>query len=146
METVKLFDEYSIAVCNPTYFQNRDMCFENIDNYNFIQFNSRPKAWYEYFKQQDLNIEGTIDGPRFDTFQASISAALAGYGIALVPSNFIKSELQSKNLVKVFDYVMQGRGSYYATYPLSLGNSYKVRMILEWLSNYIENYIEPSNE
>ena len=146
METVKLFDEYSIAVCSPTYFQNRDICFKNINNYNFIQFNSRPNAWYEYFKQQDLNIEGTIDGPRFDTFQACISAALAGYGIALVPSHFIESELQTKDLVKVFDYVMQGRGSYYVTYPLSLGNSYKVRMVLEWLSNYIESYIEPSSE
>lgn len=140
METIKLLDEYSIAVCSPTYFQDQDLCFESIANYDFIQFNSRPNAWYEYFKQQDLNVEGTIDGPRFDTFQACISAALAGYGIALVPSHFIESELQTKKLVKVFDYIMQGRGSYYVTYPLSLGNSHKVKRVLEWLSKYIENY------
>lgn len=139
METVKLFDEYCIAVCNPTYLQNQDTCLQDTDDYTFIQFNSRPNSWYEYFKQQEINIEGTFIGPRFDTFQACISAALAGYGIALVPLHLVDAELKSKKLIKVFDHVMQGRGSYYITYPLSLGSSYRIKVILEWMSSYIED-------
>lgn len=139
METVKLFDEYCIAVCNPTYLQNQDTCLQDSDDYTFIQFNSRPNSWYEYFKQQEINIEGTFIGPRFDTFQACISAALAGYGIALVPLHLVDAELKSKKLIKVFDHVMQGRGSYYITYPLSLGSSYRIKVILEWMSSYIED-------
>lgn len=139
METVKLFDEYCIAVCNPTYLQNQDTCLQDTDDYTFIQFNSRPNSWYEYFKQQEINIEGTFIGPRFDTFQACISAALAGYGIALVPLHLVDAELKSKKLIKVFDHVMQGRGSYYITYPLSLGSSYRIKVVLEWMSSYIED-------
>ena len=139
METVKIFDEYCIAVCNPAYLQNQDNFLKAIDDYIFIQFNSRPNSWYEYFKQQEINIEGTFIGPRFDTFQACISAALAGYGIALVPLHLVDAELKSKKLIKVFDHVMQGRGSYYITYPLSLGSSHRIKVILEWMSSYIED-------
>lgn len=142
MEAIKLFDEYSVAVCSPDYLKDKEPCTSKINNFTLLQLSSRPSAWYEYFKQQDISIEGTFVGPRFDTFHTTISAALLGYGIALVPLRLVAPELQSGTLVTVWSYAAKGRGAYYLSYPLSLGRSHKVKVILEWVSAYLEKTAE----
>lgn len=138
MESIKLFDEYSVAVCRPEYLADKVPCTNNIDNCTLLQLSSRPSAWYEYFRQQDISIDGTFVGPRFDTFHTTISAALLGYGIALVPLRLVAPELQTGALVPAWHYIAKGRGAYYMSYPLSLGHSHKIKVILEWISTYLE--------
>lgn len=138
MEAIKLFDEYSVAVCHPEYLTDKAPCTSNINNCTLLQLSSRPSAWYEYFRQQDISMDATFVGPRFDTFHTTISAALQGYGIALVPLRLVAPELQSGALVTAWSYAAKGRGSYYMSYPLSMGSSHKVKVILEWVSNYLE--------
>ena len=138
MEAIKLFDEYSVAVCQPEYLRDKNPDTSSIDNGMLLQLSSRPSAWYEYFKQQDISIEGTFVGPRFDTFHAAIAAALLGYGIALVPLRLVEPELQSGALVMAWDHAAKGRGSYYLCYPLSLGRSHKVKVLLEWITLYLK--------
>lgn len=142
MEAIKLFDEYSVAVCNPDYLKDKAPCTSNIDNFTLLQLSSRPSAWYEYFKQQDISIDGTFVGPRFDTFHTIISAALLGYGIALVPLRLVAPELQSGTLVTAWSYAAKGRGAYYLSYPLSLGRSHKIKVILEWISAHLKKTTE----
>ena len=137
MEAIKLFDEYCVAVCQPQYLQDKILSAECLDDYVLLQISSRLSAWYEYFKQQDISVDGTFVGPRFETFHACISAALLGYGIALVPLRLVEPELQSGALVMAWDYAAKGRGSYYVTYPLSSGQSHKVKAVLEWITAYL---------
>lgn len=138
MESIKLFDEYSVAVCCPKYLADKEPCTSNIDNCTLLQLSSRPSAWYEYFRQQDISIDGTFVGPRFDTFHTIISAALLSYGIALVPLRLVAPELQSGALIPAWRHVAKGRGAYYMSYPLSLGHSHKIKIISEWISTYLE--------
>lgn len=138
MEAIKLFDEYNVAVCHPDYLKDKTPCTSNIDKCTLLQLSSRPSAWYEYFRQQNISIDGTFVGPRFDTFYTTISAALLGYGIALVPLRLVAPELQSGALVTAWSYAAKGRGAYYMSYPLSLGSSHKLKAILEWISAYLE--------
>lgn len=138
MEAIKLFDEYNVAVCHPDYLKDKTPCTSNIDNCTLLQLSSRPSAWYEYFRQQDISMDGTFVGPSFDTFHTTISAALLGYGIALVPLRLVAPELQSGALVTAWSYAAKGRGAYYMSYPLSLGNSHKLKVILEWILAYLE--------
>lgn len=138
MEAIKLFDEYNVAVCHPDYLKDKTPCTSNIDKCTLLQLSSRPSAWYEYFRQQDISMDGTFVGPSFDTFHTTISAALLGYGIALVPLRLVAPELQSGALVTAWSYAAKGRGAYYMSYPLSLGNSHKLKVILEWISAYLE--------
>ena len=143
MESIKLFDEYCVAVCQPQYLRDKTLsteCLtsrECLDDYVLLQISSRLSAWYEYFKQQDISVDGTFVGPRFETFHACISAALLGYGIALVPLRLVEPELQSGALVMAWDYAAKGRGSYYVTYPVSSGQSHKVKAVLEWITAYL---------
>ena len=137
MEAIKLFDEYCVAVCQPQYLRDKTLSAECLDDYVLLQISSRLSAWYEYFKQQDISVDGTFVGPRFETFHACISAALLGYGIALVPLRLVEPELQSGALVMAWDYAAKGRGSYYVTYPISSGQSHKVKAVLEWITAYL---------
>ncbi len=138
MEAIKLFDEYNVAVCHPDYLKDKTPCTSNIDKCTLLQLSSRPSAWYEYFRQQDISMDGTFVGPSFDTFHTTIAAALLGYGIALVPLRLVAPELQSGALVTAWSYAAKGRGAYYMSYPLSLGSSHKLKAILEWISAYLE--------
>ncbi|WP_296241542.1 LysR substrate-binding domain-containing protein [Psychrobacter sp. UBA6739] len=137
MEAIKLFDEYCVAVCQPQYLQDKTPSAKCLNDYVLLQISSRLSAWYEYFKQQDISVDGTFVGPRFETFHACISAALLGYGIALVPLRLVEPELQSGALVMAWDYAAKGRGSYYVTYPVSSGQSHKIKAVLEWITAYL---------
>lgn len=138
METIKMFDEYCVAVCHPDYLQGQPLEPLKSSNYVLLQLSSRPSAWYEYFKQQHISLDGTFVGPRFDTFHACISAALTGYGVALVPLRLVAPELQSGQLVTAWNYAAKGRGAYYMSFPLSLGNAHKTKVMQGWLANYLD--------
>ena len=139
MEAVKLFDEYCIAVCHPDYLIDNTLSTESLQNCVLLQIGSRPSAWYEYFKQQDISVDGTFVGPCFETFYACIAAAMTGYGIALVPERLVAPELEAGTLVQVWEYTSKGRGAYYMAYPLSLGRSHKTKVMVDWVNHYLEN-------
>mgnify|MGYP001759307452 FL=1 len=65
-----------------------------------------------------------------------------GYGVALVPQRLVEPEMLSGQLVKVWDYIAKGNGSYYMSYPLSLDNSYRVKAMLNWITKYLEQHAE----
>ena len=143
MESVKLLEEYCIAVCSPDYYEKHIKTLEATDDHKLagctlLHLNSRLSAWYDYFKQQDLHVEGTFVGPRFDTFHACISAALLGYGVALVPRILVTPEISSGALVQADDYYAKAKSAYYITYPLTLGNSHKVRAVIKWVFEYLD--------
>ena len=60
MEAIKLFDEYCVAVCQPQYLRDKTLSTECLDDYVLLQISSRLSAWYEYFKQQDISVDGTF--------------------------------------------------------------------------------------
>ncbi|HAO59515.1 MAG TPA: LysR family transcriptional regulator [Psychrobacter sp.] len=143
MESVKLLEEYCIAVCSPDYYDKHIKAVDAEDNHKLsgctlLHLNSRLSAWYDYFKQQQLHVEGTFVGPRFDTFHSCISAALLGYGVALVPRILVTPEINSGALVQADDYYAKTKSAYYITYPLTLGNSQKVRAVIKWVFEYMD--------
>ena len=60
MESVKLFDEYCIAVCSPEYLYHKTLDTQSLNGCVLLQLSSRLSAWYDYFKQQDINVDGTF--------------------------------------------------------------------------------------
>ncbi|OFV49187.1 LysR substrate-binding domain-containing protein [Oligella sp. HMSC09E12] len=142
MHSIKLFDEHCVAVCSPAYLEKISSAGLGVNDVTLLHLISRPSAWHDYFKQQSISIENNFNGPRFDTFYAIISAALMGYGVALVPQRLVEPEMLSGQLVKVWDYIAKGNGSYYMSYPLSLDNSYRVKAMLNWITKYLEQHAE----
>lgn len=142
MHSIKLFDEYCVAVCTPEYLKIIKSLEMSIDDVTLLHLISRPSAWHDYFKQQSISIQSNFNGPRFDTFYAIISASLLGYGVALVPQRLVEPEILSGKLVKVWEYVAKGSSSYYMSYPLTLENSYRVKTMLSWIRDYLDKHGE----
>ncbi|GAA0315617.1 LysR substrate-binding domain-containing protein [Psychrobacter aestuarii] len=143
MEALKLFDEHCIAVCCPAYLEDNLLSHQALSaghatDVTLLHIRSRPSAWYEYFKQQDISIDGTFVGPCFDTFHTCIAAALHGHGIALVPQRLVTPELEAGSLVQVWDYASKGRGAYYMAYPLSHGRAHKTKVMIDWVKSVLE--------
>lgn len=133
MEAVKLFDEFSVAVCAPDY-----PCEHDLTNGVLLQLRTRPRAWHEYFNQQGLTCDGAMMGVRFDTFNACINAAKIGCGVALVPIRFVCEELQSGVLRLAHPYQMASQGAYYMAYQARLGHAKKVQVMTAWIADYLQ--------
>lgn len=136
MESVKLFDECSVAVAAPDYLENINN-LSDLAKAHLLQVRTRPRAWYDYFIQQNHPVESALAGVRFDTFNACIKAAKIGCGVALVPLRFVKDQLTKGELIQAHPYQMAGRGAYYMVYRTELGHSHKVLTMLDWIHNYL---------
>lgn len=136
MESIKLFDESSIAVCAPSYLDKiNDL--ETLSRAHLLQIRTRPRAWYDYFAKQNHTTDSALVGVRFDTFNACIKAAKLGCGVSLVPIRFVTDQLQKGELIQAHPYQMPGRGAYYMVYHSHLGNSKKVQVMIKWIREYL---------
>ena len=86
MESVKLLEEYCIAVCSPNYYDKHIKAVDGEDITSLAgcpcYLNSRLSAWYDY-----PGATASWKAPCGTNLTPSIliSAALLGYGVALVP-------------------------------------------------------------
>lgn len=138
MESIKLFDEQTVAVCRPDYLKAPLTDLKQMSEYVLLQTSSRASAWYNYFEKQQVDFHGTFVGPRFDTFYACITGAELGCGIALVPKNLVENELQSGKLVLAWNYIYQGTGAYYLSYMRSKASTHKVKTMVDWILTYLD--------
>lgn len=137
MEAIKLFDEYSLAVCSPNYQKIGDL--QTLSQSDLIAIRTRPRAWQIYFAKQGVRYQNQA-AICFDTFHACIQAAQLGYGVALVPIGFVAQALTEGSLVPAYPYRLAGRGAYYMLYPPRLGNTPKVKAMRAWIENYLANH------
>jgi len=60
-----------------------------------------PASWRDYSREVDVDLRAAAAGSRFDQFSMLIEAALAGVGVALVPSLYVADEVESGRLVRI---------------------------------------------
>lgn len=133
MQALHLFDEEMAAVCQADYLPKPLASLDDMKDHTLIQSNARPRLWQQYFEAQKAALSGSFVGPRFETFYACISAALLGYGIALVPNIMVQQELKQGSLVLAWDYVHKGVGAYYLVCPYDKIGSKKVKTLTDWV-------------
>lgn len=139
MTSIKLFEEKCIAVASPELIRFPFKRVEDFQDYTLIQSRARPRAWDDFFQAQDFSHEKTFFGPRFDTFSACVNSAIMKSGIALVPDFFVKKELESGELIRIWSYEMQTNRSYYMIYPTSMSKTPKITTMVQWINNHLES-------
>lgn len=82
-----------------------------------LHLTTRPKLWAQWFDLQALPAENAYPGARFDNFSMIIAAAIAGLGVALLPTYLIEHELKAGALLPLFDLPMPTENSYYVVMP-----------------------------
>lgn len=82
-----------------------------------LQNSSRPLQWQEWFNRAGLDDAKSLTGSRFDSFSGAIAAALAGLGVALVPTYLIETELAGGQLCLLTDLPLETPRAYYIVEP-----------------------------
>jgi LysR family transcriptional regulator, glycine cleavage system transcriptional activator len=83
-----------------------------------LQLQSRRRAWPRWFRRVGLEEQDAGRGPLFEHHMMVIQAALAGLGVALLPSFLIEDELADGRLVCPFPELrFPGLNGYYLAFP-----------------------------
>lgn len=132
--TVKLFDEQCIAVASPDLVSYPFHALDQFEAYDLIQLQPRIQAWHDYFGLQHSSLASSACyGIGLDSFNATIQAAKLGYGIALVPSFFVESELVLGELTQVWQFKMPTQQSYYICYEKNLSPHSPAHLLIQWI-------------
>jgi len=98
MRTQILLEERLIPVCHPALLSEQNLT-EQLLQLPRIHRRQNPEAWQEYAEEHGIPFKHPTQGVRYDLHDMAISAALAGLGVALVPSMYVENELKNGLLI-----------------------------------------------
>lgn len=102
-----------------------------------LQNAARPLQWQDWLEQAGLERDYSLRGPRFDTFATTISAALAGLGLALLPDYLIEAELAAGALLALAAPPLVSIAAYYMATPEGGARSPMVQSFADWAGTQI---------
>jgi len=97
-----------------------------------LSISTRPQAWDRWFSLHDVPGR-TFQGMVFDQFATVAQAAIAGVGVALLPTFLIKDELASRKLVRAINLPMESPERYYLVWPSERATYPPLLAFREWL-------------
>lgn len=98
-----------------------------------LHLTTRPRLWSQWFEANGVTAENSFRGNRFDQFSMVIGAALAGMGVALLPSYLTEEEIRNGALVPVFDLPMATEFGYYIVLPEDRQHNTVANAFRDWL-------------
>ncbi|MFD1746882.1 LysR family transcriptional regulator [Rhizobium helianthi] len=106
-----------------------------------IDTNARSHNHLRFRSTDGSSFSVSVSGPiEVNSPQATLRAARAGLGVALIPDFIAKPVIESGELVNLFDeYIDKDRGIY-AVYPHRRYLPAKVRSFVDFLSNWFRKY------
>jgi LysR family transcriptional regulator, glycine cleavage system transcriptional activator len=114
-----LMDEQVVLVCSPGY--RKKLKLEqptDLKRAVLLQMTTRPRAFEEWLRQKGaVGVDGRR-GPRFEHHQMVLQAAIAGLGVAVLPTFVCEAELANGQVVEAFAASRTGTGKgYWLVYP-----------------------------
>ena len=106
---------------------------EDIGKFRLLQHVTRPLAWQEWLEACGVSSVDGHMGPRFEQFHMVIQAAVAGFGVALLPAFLIQEELATGKLVIAIDRPVVSRYAYYFVHPEEKAGHRGVVAFRDWL-------------
>lgn len=101
-----------------------------------LHLSSRPDAWERWFEAMDIQTDQT-HGMLIDQFATAAQAAMAGMGVALLPTFLIDTELSRGDLVAAVDGAAESTGHYYLAWPPRRASYPPLRAFTAWLKKTI---------
>jgi LysR family glycine cleavage system transcriptional activator len=99
---------------------------------SLLSISTRPQAWDRWFSIHDVP-NGTLQVMVFDQFAAVAQAAIAGVGVALLPTFLIQDELASGKLVHLINLPMESPERYNLVWPSDRSTYPPLLAFREWL-------------
>lgn len=112
---------------------------EQLSGGPLMHLTTRPRLWSQWFEHNDIAADNAYRGSRFDQFSMIIAAAVAGIGIALLPSYMIEHEIASGTLRALFDrpMPMPTENNYYVVLPEGKQRNEMANAFQQWLLDQV---------
>jgi LysR family glycine cleavage system transcriptional activator len=98
-----------------------------------VQLVSRPDAWEHWLRAAKVDFE-VVHGMLVDQFAVAAQAAIAGVGVALLPTFLIEAELERRDLVLAANRSMESADHYYLAWPLSRQSYPPLQAFRRWIT------------
>lgn len=130
-----LHGEEMVPICSPQLVANlgRAPNAEDLRNFPLLHIATRPRGWADWLSASGLSDIDGENGPKFEHFTMAMQAAVAGLGVALLPTFAIKDELATGRIIAPFGHPKASPFHYYACSPKSRARLPKVRAFMNWL-------------
>ncbi len=130
----RLFEAPVAVVCSPSYLPAGALSsLQQMEQHTLIQCSSRPEIWRDWFAHQGWEPMDCYQGPRFDTFNMCLTAALEGIGVAAIPAMFAEPALRDGQLIQPWHFVQASESAYYVACASHCANLPKVRTFVDWV-------------
>lgn len=109
-----LMDEILLPVISPNLRREQPLhAPADTAKHLLLVVNTRSNAWFRWFEQQGLPVNGMQMGPQFELTSHVIQAVASGIGVGLLPSFLVQEELNNGTLELAFDLPLISGYSYY---------------------------------
>ena len=128
-----LMDECVIPVCSPSFRSAHGIHrVDDLARVPLLHPASRPAAWAAWFEQSKLPRTNAFQGLIFDNFAMLSAAAIAGLGVALLPTFFVEDEVRQGTLVRVAR-PLRTKDAYYLVVPEGKAGLPHVTAFVQWI-------------
>ena len=129
-----LFREVSVPVCAPAWLDaNPVHAPADLTGQPLLMLSSRRDAWTRWFAEAGVVPPETASGPSFEHFLMLAQAAVAGSGVALIPTFLIEPELATGALVRPLDRTLATEEAYYLVSPEQAAQTGPLAAFREWI-------------
>jgi LysR family glycine cleavage system transcriptional activator len=130
-----LMDEEVLVVCSPQYRERLGLRGPaDLRQATLLQLASRPQGFAEWLRAVGGPALDGRRGPRFEHHQMVLQAAIAGLGVALLPTFACDAELADGRVVEAFPGTRTTTGKgYWLAYPERRANLPALQAFRSWL-------------
>lgn len=132
-----LMGEMVVPACSPELRERLQIRKpEDLQKAPLLHLVSRPDAWERWFQAMGIEADD-VHGMLIDQFATAAQAAMAGLGVALLPTFLIEAELARGDLVEPVEGAMSSSGHYYLAWPPKRASYPPLQAFRAWLKKLL---------
>jgi LysR family glycine cleavage system transcriptional activator len=132
-ELTFLMSEKTVPACSPDFVKQHAIATAgDLLGVPLLHLTTRPDAWEQWFADNGVAFQ-SVHGMLFDQFATAAQAAMAGLGVALLPTFLIQDELKRGDLVAAVDREMESSERYYLAYPSERADYAPLAAFRDWI-------------
>ncbi|QWW67632.1 LysR family transcriptional regulator [Rhizobium sp. WYJ-E13] len=132
-ELAFLMSERTLPACSPDFLKRNAISHpEDLLTVPLLHLTTRPDAWERWFADNGVAFE-SVHGMLFDQFATAAQAAIAGLGVALLPTFLIQEDLKRGDLIAAVNREMESRERYYLAFPPERADYAPLAAFRDWI-------------
>ncbi|MBT5495353.1 MAG: transcriptional regulator GcvA [Alphaproteobacteria bacterium] len=133
LAAIKLVDVELIPVCSPEIGESLNRP-SDLTGATLLHNAPRPRDWRRWLELAEITGIDPDAGPRFDSLNLSIQAAIGGVGVGIAIRALVEEELASGRLIQPFGPSRLSSRPFYLTYPSHHARDKRLAVFAKWLN------------